>query len=388
MDKTILEKIYLSSLKLLIPLDLEETFQTVTSEACKLVKSDYGSLFLEEHSFFNRVYSTSPMRTKVNPRARGFAYQAIKQKKILIKSKEEIWRVHPEWKGIGVKTNIFIPLAYKLRSIGVLVLNSRREYQLSPQELQALKLFGSMASLAIRKTQLHYETKRALAIRDLFISMAAHELKTPVTTIYGYAQLLLNNQRNRKEIKTDWVNSLHSESARLKFLINDLLEMSRINTRDLHYSLKECSLQKIFGRVLDNFKFSYPDRSVVFENKIATGQDKVIGDHDKLIQAFINVLDNAAKFSAPNSEIRVTLRPNGSNFVIRVKDSGKGISEKDLPRIFESYYKGEGTSHEGLGLGLFLVKNIIEKHHGSVSIKSKINKGTTIEIKLPKVKKV
>ena len=193
----------------------------------------------------------------------------------------------------------------------------------------------------------------------------------------------MQSKLNGKELKTDWVNSLHSECSRLRFLISDLLEISRINTKRLHYDLKECSVKEIIDRAINNFKFNYPDRAVDYSSNVA-GAAVLIGDFDKLIQVFTNLLDNAAKFSPLDTKIFVKLRENHTSLIVQIEDHGKGIVSKDLPLVFEGYYKGEGTSHEGLGLGLFLVKSIVEHHQGSVFLRSVINKGTKIEVKLPK----
>lgn len=386
MTNATLKKIYKASLNFLVPLTPEKTYATIVKEATKLVRAPMGTIMLEQDGELKRVYSSVPLELQVKHRKRGFLYRAFRSKKPTVLTIGEIKKVHPEIKKLSIASDVVIPLSYRNKAIGILAILSKKEEKFSEEEINTLILFGSMASLAIQKAQLYAETKKALESRDFFISAAAHEIKTPVTTIFGYAQLLFDNIKKSKQLKTEWIDSLHAECYRLKFLINDFLETSRISTGRLHYDLKECQLKTITDRVIDNFRFNYPDRKLILRNNIRTKNDIVIGDSDRLIQALTNLLDNSAKFSASDTVISMILRSNDSDFIITVKDQGKGIDKKDLPKIFERYFKGDGNQHEGLGLGLFLVKTIIEYHHGSVTLCSKLNKGTIAEIKLPRIK--
>lgn len=386
MASDILKKIYLSSLKFLAPLTTRDTYTTIVSEAIKLVQAEHGSILLEQDGELNRVYSTNPILYRIKHRKRGFLFKAFKTGKPIIIHAKKIEKVHPEIKKLSIVTDIIIPLSYRHKSIGILAVLTKKEEKFNEEDMDALILFGSMASLAIRKTQLYDETKSALETRDLFISMASHELKTPVTTIFGFAQLLLEKKNKKNEIKTSWIDSLNAECARLKSLINDLLEANRINNKHLYHDFRERSLRKIIRRILDNFKFSHPDRKTVFNDNINSRKDAIIGDSNRLIEVFINLLDNAAKFSPPQSEITLTLKQDKKSFNIIIEDRGRGITKKDKPKIFDRFYKGTGTTHEGLGLGLFLVKDIIERHHGTINLHSQPNQGTIVEVKLPKAK--
>lgn len=386
MKNPTLQKIYKASLNFLVPLTPEKTYATIVKEAIKLVDAEMGTIMLEEKGELIRVYSTVPLELQVKHRKRGFLYRAFKSGKPTILSTQQIERAHPEIKKLSIESDVIVPLSYRNKSIGILAILSKEEEKFTNEEVNTLVLFGAMASLAIQKALLYAEIQKSLEVRDFFISAAAHEIKTPVTTIFGYAQLLYENNRKGREIKNEWVSSLNSECYRLKYLINDFLEASRINIGKMHYDLKECSLNQIFNRVIDNFKFNYPERKLVYKNSLENESDIIIGDADRLIQAISNLIDNAVKFSPSDSKIFLNLRTVKSDFSITVTDKGKGINKKDLPKIFERYFKGTGNQHEGLGLGLFLVKNIIEHHHGSIHLHSAVNRGTTIELRLPELK--
>lgn len=385
MIQNTIEKIYRSGLKFLVRLSPEETYTTIVNQAIKLVDGDYGVLTLEENGVFKEVFGTLPI--KVKRRKKGFTYQAFKEAKVLQIDVDSAKpnSIHSEHRKIGIKSIILIPISYRTKSIGVLSLHSKKEQFLTKEDLKGLQVFGTLASLAIRKSQLYYESQKAIESRDLFISLAAHELRTPLTTIHGYAELLYRKTANGGA-DAGWIRELYAESNRMVVLVNDLLEINRIRTGKVQYIWRECSLKELLKRAINNFEINYPERHFVFNNNLGRKTDLAICDFDKLLQVVINLLENAVKFSAVNKEIILTLDFKSPYFILRVEDHGKGIDKKDLPKVFDGYYKGGHSSTQGMGLGLFLAKNIINHHHGSINIHSKINKGTKVEIRLSKIK--
>ncbi|OGE70567.1 hypothetical protein A2617_03390 [Candidatus Daviesbacteria bacterium RIFOXYD1_FULL_41_10] len=386
MDNT-LEKIYKSGLKFLVPLTPEETYAIIVHEAIRLVKGNGGSVSLVDGKGITTVYSVNPDFSNTKVRKRGFTYKSISEQKVLIVYAKELRRIHPEIVKAGVKSLIFIPLSYRRKPIGALTVRSSKDEDFSVNDENTLKLFGSMASLAIRKTQLYQQAQQALKHRDLFISLAAHELRTPLTTISGYAQLLETQLQQLPPKPARWIQELSGEISRLTGLVNELLDISRINVGKFHFDLREHDIKEIIGKAILRFRFNYPDRKLVFENKTTPSAGLIIGDFDKLLQAISNLLDNASKFSTNQGEIKLELSETESDIILAVKDYGKGIEKKDLGKVFEGFFKGDEKSERGMGLGLFLVKNIIDTHRGTISINSRVGRGTTVEIALPRFKK-
>lgn len=381
-----LEKIYKSGLKFLTPLNLEETYQFVITEAIKLVKADYGSILLLQNNELKRVYASSEIFYKIKPRKRDFMYQVLKTRKPIVLNIKQVAQHHPEIKETLIRSDIILPLLDHQKPVGIITIMSLKDKYFTKKEIGILKMFAPLAMLAIRKAQLHDETNKALQARNMFISMAAHELKTPLTTINGYAQLLYSKLAKTDTPESRWVDQLRWESYRLNQLVNELLEIEHIKTGKFQYVWKECCLREIVDRALLDFRFTRPHTSVIVKNRLTPGTDRVIGDFNKLLQAVINLLDNAAKFSPADKEVIIGLRRKSGNIILEVKDQGKGIAKKDLPRLFEIFYRGKDNTTEGMGIGLFLTKNIIAQHHGEVRIKSKEARGTTIEVRLPELK--
>lgn len=382
----ILETINTSGLRLLEPLSLSESYEIIVKEAVKLVDAAYGSLTLIDGDRFSQVYSTLPVTIK--RRKKGFTYKALKSRKILIvdtKKTPGFLKLYPDYVDLGIKSIVLIPLFYKKEAIGVLAINSLRSEHFNKRELDILQLFGSFATLAIRKNQLYNETKRALEIRDLFISMAAHELRTPLTSVNGYIQLLRSKQTNSDTPEFRWIEQLYGESLRMTSLVNELLEINRIRSGKLNFDLKECHVGQLIRKIESDLRVSYPNREFVIEDQTGDRSDLVIGDSDKISQALFNLVENAIKFSPENTPVVMNLKNKNGTLIVQVKDKGVGIPKKDLDVIFRAFQQGE-HSKEGLGLGLYLVNNIVEKLRGNIKISSKINKGTTVEVVFPQAK--
>ncbi len=386
MDDSIIKKIYISTMRFLEQYTVEQTFAMIIDEAIKLVEAEYGSVLLAQEGELKRVYASNPQAFQTQIRKGANTYKAFKTGKAILATIEDMQKAHPELIGFGVRSTLFIPLSNRGKSIGVLTLNSKKNHNFSQHDLDIMQLFGSMASLAIRKNQLYDETKKALETRDMFISMAAHELRTPLTAIHGYGQLLRKKLTLEDSNESRWAQHLTNESTRLMILVNDLLEINRIRIGQLHYNWKECDLNEILERVVTNFPFRFADYNLVYKNFIKDGDYSVIGDYDKLLQVIDNILDNAVKFSNRGSKIDLKLSSSAKYIKVVITDSGKGIKKEDLEKVYERYFRGSNHLVEGMGLGLYLTKNIISQHHGTVKIKSKENIGTSVIINLPKGK--
>lgn len=380
-----LEKINNAALKFLTPLTPQATYKTIVEEALKIVDGDEGVVSLKTKEGFKIVYAYHTKEyVRFKSRKRGFSYRAIKEKRAFVVHADELQKIHPDIVRFGVKSSIFIPLLYRNKGIGVLILQSHRDrYFTNQAELNALKLFGSFASLAIRKMQLYGEAKQSLEIRDLFISMAAHELRTPITAINGYTQLLKSKVTPDSFPYYKWLEELSWEVIRLTLLVNELLEINKVRDGQLHYTFRECTIREIIRRAINNIGFVYPHRKIVVEDNDEKVDDIIIADFDKLMQVIINILKNAARFSPPSSSITIFLHFTKSYCIIRITDKGKGISKEDKKRVFEKYYKGKNTAEEGMGIGLYLAKNIVMLHHGTLVIDSEVNTGTVVTMKLP-----
>ncbi len=381
--ESILEDINKIVLKLLSHSNADDMYQTIVEEGKKIISCEYGSIFLENDRKLKRVYASDPVFFHVKPRQEGLIAMALKSKEPNVVVVEKTKNIKPIFRELKIKSIILIPLSYKGETTGVLTLLSRREVVLSAKEKNVLKLISSMSSLAIKKVQLYEETKKALETRDLFISLASHELRTPLTSINGYVQLLHNKFAQKKTMEAKWICSLYEESQRMTNLIKELLEINKIKQGQLQFHLEECNLEKILSAVIERFTFINKNKQIIYKKEINRDRIIIIGDVEKLIQMFSALLNNADKFSARHTPIEILLKNTKTQAIISIKDQGEGIISKDQQKVFDGFYKSGDRESSGLGVGLLLSKHIVQYHHGSISLKSKLKRGTSVEVRLP-----
>jgi K+-sensing histidine kinase KdpD len=380
---TQIEQIYESLTQLFAHNSINDICREAVIEAVTLVKAEYGTIFLaDENDNLVRVYSSSNKKSYTTPRKGGFNYKAYKKQEFFVFTPKEIALYHPHLLAENIKSYITVPLAYQKKSVGTLNLVSTKPRHFSKSRLNFLKLLGSLITLRIQNAQLLKEQQEALRTRDLFIAMASHELKTPITTITVYAQLINKRLKENKPPDVKWALGLEEEVLQLKTLTTELLETNRIKRGSLEMKLTPTTLETIIVRAIANFEAAFPKHRLRYK----PGKEKTIitADREKLLQVFNNILSNAGKFSPKNSTVTIKVEVDNKNALITISDQGAGIPKKDIPHIFDQYYRGIDQKKEGLGLGLYISKNIIEEHNGTITISSNADRGTTISIQLPK----
>lgn len=384
-ETEILTHIYESTLSFLEPLNLDERFKIAISEAAKVTGADYGSIFLgDKNGDLVRVYTDVPLNRQAEPRGKGYSHKSFINGKLYIITENTLKKVHRDLYDKGVRSLIIIPLSFNHETIGVLTLQSSIPHEMDQKTINVVNLFGSLISLGIRNSQLYEKTMESVESRDLFISLASHELKTPLTTISAYADMISKKIHSKQVPSERSLEVLNQEIKRLKHMLNELLAIDQVKTGQLSYSWKALNIVEIIKKAIMNFRFSYPGYKVFLENDLSLHERIIQGDPEKLQQVFTNLFNNAAKFSTKTTPIVISLSPDENYINISVTDYGKGIRKNEQFKVFQEFFKAKGNHKEGMGLGLFLVKKIIEKHHGKISLLSKVNKGTTISIKLPR----
>jgi signal transduction histidine kinase len=384
-----LTALYQSAVKLLEPLTDEETYKIVIEEAKKLSGCTGGSLFLaDSKKRLIRIYSNISAERQIAPRKNGFAYEAYRKRKIVIITPRMMKQIHPEVKKKPSTYVVMIPISFAKESMGVIILQSNKKVTLSKRRMQILQLFGSMVTLKLRNNIYLHESQAALETRDLFISMASHELKTPLTTISAYSQLIEKKLLNGAEINMKWLDVLHGATARMSRLINELLHVNQIRTGKLKYYFQSTHLLQIAHQAKMDLHSFAPEYEVKIHDHIKHKDDDVVsGDPDKLVQVGNNLLNNAAKFSPPEKPIVITIAKEKNKVTFSVTNYGPTIDAKDLPYLFNEFYKVGNHTKEGLGLGLFISKKIVEAHRGKISVSSTERDGTTFKVSIPALQK-
>lgn len=238
------------------------------------------------------------------------------------------------------------------------------------------------AILVLQDKTAHY---RVLEMRKDFVANASHELKTPITIIRGFAETLHDNPELPQEMMSQILSKIVRNCDRMTHLIKDLLTLSDIENIP-ESRLEECNMVQIAENCRDMVLNVHPNAHIEINDYSRSGIH-IVADPSLMELALMNLMENAAKYSNPPAQIKVTLEDAGEWIKISVADQGIGIPEADLDHIFEKFFtvdKAHSRKMGGSGLGLSIVKTIIEKHFGQISVESELGKGTIFVILLPK----
>ncbi|MEO6672519.1 MAG: HAMP domain-containing sensor histidine kinase, partial [Ginsengibacter sp.] len=214
--------------------------------------------------------------------------------------------------------------------------------------------------------------------KDYFISVASHELKTPITSIKGYVQMLsiMYDKSEDTFLKTS-LTAVDRQILKLTTLISDLLDISKIKSGSLPLSKEDFEIKSVIKDCIDEIEHINPAYKIIYHSK---DNLTLYADRERIGQVFINFLTNAVKYSPGKSEVIIESFKQENNIVVMVKDSGIGISKKDQQKIFERFYRVEGKSEKtfpGFGIGLFIVAEIIQRHNGKIGVESEPGKGSS-----------
>jgi PAS domain S-box-containing protein len=228
------------------------------------------------------------------------------------------------------------------------------------------------------------EIKKHDQQKDDFIKMASHELKTPVTTIKGYVQLLMNMHSNSSDkLLSNSLSTINRQISKLTKLITDLLDVTRIETGSLQLSKEHFSLNDLVSEITGDIQMTTPTHQLVMDLQPGA---TVYADRDRISQVLMNLLTNAIKYSPLADKVIIKTRMSASDVTVSIRDFGIGIINKDYERIFERFYRVEGKDEKtfpGFGIGLFIVREIISQHQGRVWVESEKESGSVFYISLP-----
>ncbi len=232
------------------------------------------------------------------------------------------------------------------------------------------------------------ELRRLEKVRQDFVANVSHELRTPVASIKGYAETLLSGAMEDKQALKEFLGTIHENSDRLVNLINDLLDLARIESGRMKIVPVAMEAVSVVQRCLNILEKTIQDKKLSVTMDLPGNLPKVLADESRFSQVVLNLLDNAVKYTSEGGSISVKAVSQEKNVRFDVIDTGIGIPEEDLPRIFERFYrvdKARSRDLGGTGLGLSIVKHIVLAHGGEVWASSQLGRGTTFSFTIPRV---
>lgn len=294
-----------------------------------------------------------------------------------------------EWPFVDLQPEsaMIVPLCARGHHLGVLVMmlgDSGRVY--TKADLAMTEELASRAALVIDNTHIYAQAQEANRIKEEFLATLSHELRTPLTAIVGYARLLMAGKLDPAGAEQA-IQCLYRNAQLQSQLISDLLDISRIATGKLKLVMEPVDLNGIIKSALDSVKLAADAKSIRLTYKADPFAANVIGDADRLQQIIWNLVSNAIKFTPAKGRIEVRLIAMGPYAEIKVVDNGAGVSPEFLPHVFEKFRQADTSAartNGGLGLGLAIVRHLVEMHGGLVKAESKgVGLGATFTVRLP-----
>jgi signal transduction histidine kinase/DNA-binding response OmpR family regulator len=293
----------------------------------------------------------------------------------------------------GLVSYMGIPLAIKKETFGTVGFYTREEHEFSNDEVQFLNTLAGQVAVAIHNSRLYEEIKsqaaeleKANQVKAEFLSVMSHELRTPINVMMGYVELVQEGLLG--EIKPEQNEALKKSlhhSRNLLGMVTDILQATRIQARDIKLENSSVSLLEIIDDLKANYEPSKNGLTLSWD--VPVELPALETDGNKIKQILQSLIDNAIKFTEAGA-VRITVRnlPEASKLEFDVSDTGRGIAEDKIPMIFDLFHQSDSSStrrHEGIGLGLYLVKKTTELLGGEVKAKSELGKGSTFTVILP-----
>jgi len=287
-------------------------------------------------------------------------------------------------RGLNARAVIAVPLVARANTLGAaafVAINPTRHYGAEERAL-AVEL-ARRAALAIDNARLYTAAQAATRARDDVLAIVSHDLRNPIHTIQMSAALLQELYPDPQELLIRQLAVIRRASGRANALIQDLLDVTRIESGTLAVDRSAIGTQSLLDDVVVEMRPIAEEKKLVLDGSWSGPPAEIAGDRDRLIQAFSNLIGNAVKFTPAAGRIEMTGSFAGGTVEYRVRDTGAGIPAEHLPHLFDRFWQATRTGRAGAGLGLFITRGIVEAHGGAMSVESVEGQGSTFIVRLP-----
>jgi two-component system, NtrC family, sensor kinase len=390
------------------PTTADPVFDAILERGMRLCRADVGLLVLTEEDMFRLVAQRGAPAAFVEPRRRAFHSGPHTG---LTRAVQERRPVHIEdltadvayiegdatrlqtLQILGARTGVWVPLLREAEPVGVLVTWRREVRPFTAAEIDILTTFANQAVIALENVRLLRELKdksqqleAASQHKSEFLANMSHELRTPLNAIIGFSEVLgerLFGELNEKQ--EEYLKDIHASGQHLLSLINDILDLSKIEAGRMELELTDFDLPTAIDNALTLVRERASRRGIGLHQATHEGLGQIRADERKIKQVLLNLLSNAIKFTPDGGRIDVRARPVDGSVEISVSDTGVGIAPEDQEAIFEEF-RQVGTADkkvEGTGLGLALSRKFIELHGGRIWVQSQVGMGSTFTFTIP-----
>jgi signal transduction histidine kinase/PleD family two-component response regulator len=382
-----------ASLAIASALSLDDVLKMITDQAAKVIHSAFALIWLKVKEATGRrtilaMSAGAHGSLHVDERTEQLLDALARQIDGSVKlTSEQLQKLGGTPLFDGLRTLLAAPLLEREgEPAGLLMLAEKPNAAFTTDDETVLTQLAQMASVAVQNARLYREAQDANRAKDDFLATLAHELRTPMTGILGWVQMLKSEGMEQEDVSSA-IEMIESSTRVQARLVEDLLDVSRIIAGKLRVDLAPVELRPVVEAVVEMFHARAEERRITVETEIESPPLSVYGDETRLHQVIWNLLSNAIKFTPEGGRVRVELRSSESKAVLRVSDTGQGISPEFLPYVFERFRQFDNSTvrqQAGLGLGLAIVRHLVTLHGGHVTAESDgIGSGTTFTITLP-----
>lgn len=393
-------------------LDLDELFQVIGDKLQELFNADivYIAMLDQITNIINFPYNYGEELTPMNY-GEGLTSQIISGQKSQLINKD-VEGKHQELGieriGVAATSYLGVPIFSGNEVIGVLSVQSTQETdRFTESDMHLLETIASNVGIAIHNAQLFKDAEESKAMaedaneaKSAFLSTVSHELRTPLTSVLGFAKIIKKRLETRifpiietedpKILKTinqvsDNLDVVVSEGQRLTKLINEVLDLAKIEAGKIDWNMEQIEVEDVVERAISATTSLFDAKDLLLSREIDESLPSIIGDKDKLIQVVVNLISNAVKFTDEGT-VQIKISKNDEEIIVAIKDSGIGIAQDDLSKVFEKFKQVGDTltdKPKGTGLGLPISKEIVEHHEGRIWVESVLGEGTTFSFTLP-----
>jgi signal transduction histidine kinase len=384
------------------PTDVKPVLEAVTHRAAQLCDAPDARLFLVDGDTLRYVTGFGELKGVVQtlPLTRGTVVgraiidQSVMHIEDLAAALDEFPQAREPQQQFGNRTTLAVPLVRENKAFGAILLRRREVRPFSEKQIELVKTFADQATIAIENVRLFNEIQDksgqlevANKHKSEFLANMSHELRTPLNAIIGFSEALLEKMFGEMNAKQeDYLKDIHSSGRHLLSLINDILDLSKIEAGRMELELSEFSLPAALQNAMTLVRERAHTHGITLKARVDPKLGEIRADERKFKQILLNLLSNAVKFTPDGGRVEVDARRNGNSIEVSVKDSGVGIAKEDQEAVFEEFRqvgRDYTNKQEGTGLGLTLTRRFVELHGGKIWLKSTPGKGSTFTFTLP-----
>ena len=389
------------------PTDMQPVLEAIAERAARLCDASTASMYLIEGDVLRHLASKGPSPDPVSHvESLPIDSQSISGRALLegrsiqvpdMLAEEAAYpRSYVLAQRFGHRTVIVVPLYREGQTVGTILLRRDDVRPFAEREIELLRTFGDQAAIALENVRLFREIQdksKQLEIanqhKSEFLANMSHDLRTPLNAIIGFSEVLLERlfgELNDKQ--DDYLKDIHSSGRHLLNLINDILDLSKVEAGRMELEPATFDLPTAIGNAMALIRERAQKHAIALDVHIEPGLASVVADERKLKQILLNLLSNAVKFTPDDGRIEVRARCVGDDLEIAVEDTGIGIAASDHEAVFEEFRqvgRQYTSKHEGTGLGLALTRRFVELHGGTIRVDSEPGKGSVFTFVLPRV---